>query len=395
MARRGRRKKAGNPLSKWGYPTSKELRRQATQIANYSVPTVKSVSRPYKQQQQSVSGWLDAVLGALNTSSGQAQAAYTTANQQQAAIDQAAQARLAGLGLGQYSAGVQATQGALGDSAAANLVARGAASGEYSSRQPGIATGYANVQHNTVSKALDAALAQRMDERRAAYGQAIQTVQQNALAQANFLAGRSDAARSFGLQRRGQDIQVSQFNSQQGEQIREFNITRSDQLDQFNRQLKQSNSQFRSQIIAQYGFDPKTGKFMKGSGSASDTSGLTPNEILTKQGQAYDWVRDQMPKNNWNYSQTLKNATAKYGPTIGKAAAMSVFFNPPPGFPEPRWQDYQNGKKNSVYKADHAQWRANANLYQMHLRWFNQLLMEQYNSTKKPPRGGLSLGTRH
>ena len=270
MARRGRRgggkKRAANPLSQWGYPTNKRLRREAGAYANAAVPTVRATTRPYTRQQQQVSGWLRAVTDALTASSGQAQQAYSSAEAAQVALDQAAQARLAGLGLGDFGTGVQAAQGARGDSAAANLLSRGAAAGAYAAAQPGVATGYANVQHATVQKGLRDALAQRRDLRAQAVAQGMQQAQSNAMTRASFLAGRQDAASQVALQRQQMQIQQSQF--QQSLALQQHQA----QLDEY-----YHSPDYLRQVQA-----------IQSGASSAGRAGLTPTEYRTQMSAAHD-----------------------------------------------------------------------------------------------------------
>lgn len=232
MARR-RKKAASNPLAQWGYPSAKELRNQAGQIASASVPTVKSIKRPYTEQKQSLAGFLEAVTGLLTDSAGQVGQTYSEAGARQDQINAAAQQRLASLGLGDYAAGTQATAGARGDSASAAVNQMGAAAGEYASKQPGIAAGYASVQRQTIDKNQNEAINQRNDARMQAYVNALQTVQANALNRAGFLAGRKDAANSVRLQTAQMAQSQSQFEASQAQSRDQFNRSQAQQWKEF------------------------------------------------------------------------------------------------------------------------------------------------------------------
>lgn len=268
MARRGRRK-GKTTANIPGYPTNKELRKQAGAIANASVPTVRATTRPFKRQQQSVAGFLDAALSALRDSQAQVGQTYDTAGASQQAITAAAQARLSSLGLGEYAAGTQAAEGARSDSAAAQLNQMGASAKTYASRQPGIATGYAALQNASIQKNLKDALAQRVDERRTAYMQGLQTVQAQAMDRLNYLAGRQDAA-----------TQRSQFAT--STQLQE------EQIAEQRRQFEASQAQ------DAYYHSPKYLKIVQAiqdSGQASgDTSGLTNFQIHTMAADAGDTI---------------------------------------------------------------------------------------------------------
>lgn len=379
MSKRGRRgKKATNPLIQYGYPTDKALRQEAAQFAKGSVPTVKATSRPYKRQQQQVSGWLQAALGALQDSSGQVTKAYTTAEQQQAAIDAAAQARLAGLGLGEYEAGTRAVEGARSDSAAANLISRGAAGESYAAAQPGIATGFADTAHATVQKALRDALAQRADLRQQAYMQGLQVAQSNAMQRVNFLAGRQDAR----TQRNQFSQQMAAQSAAQAEQAREFDISQANQWAQFRISQQNASKQARDQMIAQYGFDPTTGKLVRGQAKTlADKLGITQNEVYSMQRNAVNDAHtskefgifgSQYQGGVASWKQLYAELSTRYPKPIARAAALSVFTNPPAMPPKPSKNNY---KTQAAYAHDLADWNASAHRYSSVMLWFKQSVL--------------------
>ena len=281
---------ARNALSRYGYPSNKSLRRQAGAIADASVPTVKATSAPYKAQHQAVSGFLAAVLDALGNSSGEVADAYYSASAGQDALNAAAAQRLSALGLGDYSAGVQAAQGARGDSAAAQLLSQGAAARNYIALQPGVATGYGQTQNAAINRALHDALTQRSTARSQAFVNALQTVQQNALQRADFMAGRQDAASSLAMQRAQMAQSQAQFNAQQA-----FNQQQlAEQHWQFSQSQKQDWNKF---LLSQ-----------DGSGSKKQTawSRLTPGQQQQQLADIADSVHDaKFGVPNKNYGKPL------------------------------------------------------------------------------------------
>jgi len=239
LARRRRTARSQSYLRQYGYPSSRELRREAQGLAQASVPTVRQVSKPYQQQIRSSRGYLEAVRAALADAQAGVSNSYSQAVDQSQGVSDAAQARLAALGLGADAAGVQAAVGARGDSATQQLIASQAAAGNYAAQLPGIAAGQASqFSQVTRNKLLDA-LGSRRDSLSQAFFQALQQVQSNHLAQAQFnqssdqfrqqmaqsAAQMAEQAREFNT---SQANSMAQFNAQQAESIREFNATRRD-----------------------------------------------------------------------------------------------------------------------------------------------------------------------
>ena len=214
-------------LHRYGYPSSAELRREAQGLAKASVPTIRSVRRPYQRQLQSTRDFLGAINSALAQTSAGVNQAYDPAIAQSQAVDAAAQQRLQGLGLtGADNASAQAVTGALGDSATQNLIQNSASAKSYAASLPGIAAGQASVQRAGINKSMLDALANRRDTLSQAFFQALNQVQSQHLQMAGF----NQSADQF-------QQQMAQSQAQMAEGIREFNASQAQSQSQFNDQM--------------------------------------------------------------------------------------------------------------------------------------------------------------
>ncbi len=205
---------------------------EAQGLASASVPTVRQVSTPYNQQIRSTKDYLAAVQSALADTTAGVNQGYDASLAQSQGVDAAANARLAGLGLGADSAGVQAVQGARGDSATQALIANAAAAKGAAAQMPTIAAGQASQFGQVTSNKLLDALASRRDQLSQAFFQALQQAQSQGLAKAQFNQGQYQFGQNMALQRQQAATQASQFAQSQAstaaslaEQKREFNIT--------------------------------------------------------------------------------------------------------------------------------------------------------------------------
>jgi hypothetical protein len=232
---RGPTQRSQDYLARYGYPSSKELRREAEGLAGASVPSIRSVSQPYNRQAQSARDFLTAVQAVLGETQGQVGAAYDQATSSQQALDAATQSRLAGLGLGVDSAGVQAASGARGDSATANLLSNEASAKSFAAAQPGIAAGNTGVVLAGLRKQQTDALSNRRDQLRQSFFQALGQVQSQALARAGFNQSADQFHQQMLASQAAAATQASQFAQSQAssaaslaEQQREYNLTRRD-----------------------------------------------------------------------------------------------------------------------------------------------------------------------
>jgi len=295
-----------NYLRQYGYPSARELRAEAQGLASASVPTVRSVTRPYARQLQSSRDFLAAVQAALADTSSQVGQGYDTAIAQSQGVDQAAQSRLSSLGLTPEAAVAQGQ----GDSATQNLISNAAAAKNYAAQLPGIAAGQAYVGQQGINKNLTDALANRRDALSQAFFQALNQVQ-------------------------GQALQRASFNEQAQVQQQQLGL----QYAQLAQQTRESNRQYglaRDQLIAQYGFDPTTGHFIQGSQGAGSTIqgiakayGLTPNEVITLQGHTSTQV-EQLLAQGVPWRSALARAEANgVPPQLALSSIISIYSNPP------------------------------------------------------------------
>jgi hypothetical protein len=287
-------------LRQYGYPSERELRREAQGLAGASVPTIRSVSRPYQQQMQSTRDFLAAVQSALADTSGAVGSGYDQAISQSQGVDQAAQARLAALGLGSAGAGVQAAVGARGDSATQNLISDAASAKNYAAQLPAVAAGSASRQNAGLQKNLLDALSNRRDSLSQAFFQALQQVQSQALQQ----AGMVQSGQQFQQQMAQSNAQFAQnFGLQQqqyNEGVREFNVGQAASA----KQQAWSNKLDVAKFEADTGYNPITGKAVPGASSA--LSKFSPAELRAQAKLAAPLLN---PTSSSNTSQTTKGGS--------------------------------------------------------------------------------------
>lgn len=374
--RRGAKARAGSDfLAQFGYPSDKELRREAAALAQASLPSPKTVAQPYNRQLQSARDFMAAVQSALAASSGDITKAYDTAQASSQAVGDAASARLAGLGLGDYAAGTQAAQGARSDSAVQNLIAQGASARDYAARQPAIGAGMGALAALGIGQKKTDALSARQDALRQAFQQAISTVSSQHLAMAQFNQGQSQFLQSQALQREG----MAQ-NAALAAQDRRFRANQA----ALDRSASRQNAH--DQILAQYGYDTTTGQFTQGQSSAgvqgiATKYGLTPNQVISLQNHSATQVEGLL-KQGKTYAQALSIASAHgVPPEVAKLAVYQVYANATPP-PTPAWQGvsgrvkgmisdvapptpntYKAGKQDLQYIADMKKWRTYATNY--------------------------------
>lgn len=216
MARRRHRR---NPLAQFGYPGTHWLRQQALQLAQAGAPTQRSIRHEYGQQMGDVEGFTNALVSLLQGGTRQANQAFNPAIHQQRQIDQAAQDRLAALGPEYANLGAATAEGPLSD-----LISNRASARSYASRAPGIAASAGALQASGVADARTEALRQRAEGISQALPAIYNTLQQQALAQAQSNRDYSLQNRQFRYGKR-QAVQDRAFQERQfAEQTREFNV---------------------------------------------------------------------------------------------------------------------------------------------------------------------------
>lgn len=319
------RSQSYNYLRSFGYPSPRELRMEAQGLASAAVPTVRQVSTPFNQQMRSTRDYLAAVQSALADTTAGVNQGYDASLQQAQGVDAAAQQRLAGLGLGADSAGVQAATGARGDSATQALIANAASAKNAAAQMPTIAAGQASQFNQVTANKLTDALSNRRDQLSQAFFQALQQAQQQGLAKASFNQSQYQFGQNMQLQEQQMAQQASQFNASQAQSASEANASR-----------KQSAFQFRQSMIAQSGYDPVTGKYVQGSPATqssitglSQKYGITPNEVITLQQHANGQVASLLAKGT-NWKDAIRIAEANdVPPEIARQAVMSTYSMPP------------------------------------------------------------------
>jgi len=203
-----RRRRNTSPYARYGYPTEAELRREAASLANASLPSISGIRRQYAQAQGDVGGFTRSLVDLLRQQGEAAKGTYADASAQQKAITDTATARLSALAPGYEGAGAAA--GAIGDSAASALNARGAAAGDFAQAQPGIAGNRGALLATGLTNAQIDALKARADAYRGAFAQSNQQVHAQALAEAQGAASLSLQQQGLALQRQAQAFQESQ-----------------------------------------------------------------------------------------------------------------------------------------------------------------------------------------
>jgi hypothetical protein len=249
-------KKNTSPLTQYGYPKPRQIRRQAKQLAAASVTPASQIRKQYGRAQTDASGFTQALVNLL----GGQQAAYTGAANdaltQQQAIDSAAASRLGGVAPAYQ--GAQVETGALGDSAASRQVSQGEALRGYGAQQPGIAASRGALAQVGLTSAMQDALDQRRTQLHQAFQQALPQVQQNALSMATAAANIQQANQGLALQ-------YAQLNQQN---------------QQFNESQAQNDAHFWANLSAQYG----------GQGGVSAKGGISSSQKLMK---AYGYTPTQ------------------------------------------------------------------------------------------------------
>jgi hypothetical protein len=322
LAKGRRTQRSQNYLHQYGYPSNRKLRREAKNVARASVPTVRSIQRPYNRQIQSARDFLQAVQGALADVNSGVNASYDQALSQQQAVSDAAQARLAGLGLGVDAAGTQAAAGASGDSAAAQLISNAGSARNYAAKLPGIAAGSALVDQAGLRKQMLDALQNRRDQMRQAYFPALESARSAALQRAGFNQSQDQFLKNLGLQRAQMAQQASQFaqsfglqQQQYGEGVREFNIQQKNAA----KQQAWSNKLDIAKFEASTGYNPITGKAV--AGASSSLSQFSPSELRQQAKLAAPFL---------NPTRTQSVTSSAKGPSGTKSTNKKVVIHDPP-----------------------------------------------------------------
>jgi hypothetical protein len=341
---RGPTQRSQDYLARYGYPSSRELRREAEGLAGASVPSIRSVSQPYNRQAQSARDFLSAVQAVLGETQGQVGAAYDQATASQGALDAATQQRLAGLGLGVDSAGVQAAQGARGDSASANLLSNEASAKSFAAAQPGIAAGNTGVVLAGLRKQQTDALSNRRDQLRQSFFQALGQVQSQALARAGFNQSADQFHQQMAASNAANALSQANTNRSFNEQVREFNISRKDaKKAQTAAGLSPSEYRQQAKLVADYtgGSAAQTTKIpvyktvngkqqVVGYKSTTVQGSGTPNVAL--QGQGFTHVLNALVQQGVNPAVALPMLQSLYTDPILKHAPVGT----------DQWKAYQS-----------------------------------------------------
>jgi hypothetical protein len=264
------RNRGNRLLHRYGVQGHTAYTRQARKIASGSVQSSKSINRQYQQSIDATSGYTKALVQLLQGQQAPAAGAYQEAIDQQKQIDAAAQQQLGALG-SEIAPTAAAVQG-VGDSAMSRLLSGQAAIGGYTSKEPGIASargaeGLLGLEHQR-QDALDTRREQIAAQ---VPGLAMQLRQQdvsNAMGLAGYFAQQRQNRISNRFQQEGLDMQQQQLNLSAAGQA-------------------QDEQHWRAEFGAQYGFDPYTGKTVRGSGGGGGGSlgawakshGFTPSQV--------------------------------------------------------------------------------------------------------------------
>jgi hypothetical protein len=391
-----------NYLRQFGYPSMRELRREAQGLAFAATPTIREVSTPFNQQMRSTRDYLAAVQSALAQTSQGVNQGYDASLQQAQGVDAAAQQRLAGLGLGADSAGVQAATGARGDSQTQALIADAAAAKHAAAQMPTIAAGAASQNQQVLQGKLLDALSNRRDQLSQAFFQALNTAQSQGLAKAQF----NQSQYQFGQQMQLQQAQMAQQASQFAAQEADARASRHQQA-----------FQFREQMIAQSGYDPVTGQYVQGSAAASQSVpgiakkyGMTAGQVITLQQHSNQQVASLLAKGtNWKTAIQIAEAN-DVPPEIARQAVIYAYSNPStagvvkPPLPaaykpstqfNPQTMTRYKGRiyaatQLSQWQADYSTYRQQAALMSRALKGFDvgylwRQLQKQYDSVMHAP----------
>ena len=322
--------KKTSPLTPYGYPSSRSIRRQARNLAAASVTPASEIRHQYKQSQNDASGFTQALIGLLGGQQSAYNNAADSAVSQQQAIDSAAVSRLGGVDP-TLVAGVQDATGALGDTAASRTVAQGLALKGYGAQQPGIAASRGALAQLGLTNAMQQALQQRRVALHQAFMQAVPQVQQNALNMAT-------AAANIDLNNRQLQAQIAQANASLGERAREFNISSA-----------QSDKHFWANLAAQYG----------------GTSAIGKNGV-----PAQPWKNYNMTPTQWRSADTDARqgaAQAEYqGVTVEQYLQRAIQINNiPPELALKAVRIVYGGLKGANQKTQPAKYK----LYQDYVHW--------------------------
>lgn len=366
MAKR-RHNSARGGLARFGYPTEAELRQQARQLANASLPSVQTISHPFTQQIHDVAGFTSALADLVAQAQGGVKTAYQQAQDQQTQINQAAQARLSGLGAA-YTPGVQAAQGGISDSASSRLIASGAAAQSAAAVQPGIATARGALQRGALANALDQALAQRQDAYRGAFTQAHQQLAQNAYTQAMGMANLDLSRQQLAFQR--QSLNASNANAAAS--------------------LQERQAEFTQRMIAEYGYDPTTGKYVQNHGGTNTTTSLaqkykmSTTEVVNLQQHTNTQVANLIA-HGYSWQKALQTANNNVPPEFAHLALMAFASSPPPYgsfHPKPTPADFTSGgvTNTPMLQRATADWTRQATNYQNRVDALQKLLSNASNA---------------
>lgn len=204
-----------------GYPSNAKLNQQAAQLAHGAVPTRRSIRRQYALPIQANRGFTEALIHLLQGGGGAVSSGYDSAITNQQAFDQAAASRLAGLG-GPDAAGSAAAVAGLGGSALSSLNAQAAAAKNYAGQLPAVAASRGQLMNAQLLQQRNQALTQRNEDYRSALQQALQNVQQNALAMSSLRSSNMNAAADRALQLQSMAQSNAQFQQEQARLNKEF-----------------------------------------------------------------------------------------------------------------------------------------------------------------------------
>lgn len=336
-----------------GYPSGKAIRRQAAALAQASVPTRRSITQPYNQSIGDTTAFTTALMHLLGQST--PGAGYDAAIAQQQGIGQAAAARLQSLG-GAYGAGSAAAVGGLGDSALSSLVARGAAAKSYGASLPAVAGARGQLFQQGLIKDRQAALQNRGDALRSAFTQALDTVQQQALARSTALASIQQNNRAFRENQRQFNLNFGFQQQQAAQQQANFAYEHSPQWLAMQAQIQAAASGTGGGALSQY----------------------TPGQIAGFQKSGYSYANDTATLHGVPINQAIRNMIAQ---GIPRQIAVAEAANAYKSMTKPTLADV-GGDKNALKAATAAYNRA----LQSFKMWnFKRWLKKQPKYVKTPP----------
>jgi hypothetical protein len=188
------------------YPSPKSIQKTALALARASLPTKRSVMSDYNRSLRDTSGFTDAILGQLRGAAGQIGGAATT---RRSRVSPRLTTRLSSPdgAWRQYGAGSAAAVGGIGDAQQSRLISQKAAATNYGAQLPSVAAARGQLLHAGLIQQRGEALKTRSDNLRQAYTQALQQVQDSALARAVAGANIKNANAQLGLQRQSLALQ--------------------------------------------------------------------------------------------------------------------------------------------------------------------------------------------